>query len=117
MGYNRDMKKYLAIYLGTASDAERNSVTPEQEQAMMEGWAKWAQEFAAAILDAGTPLGKTKRVDATGISDTKNGMVVYTIVQAESHEEAARIFENHPHVALFPGTSIEVMECLSMPGM
>ncbi|MEK7638744.1 MAG: hypothetical protein AAB388_01145 [Patescibacteria group bacterium] len=111
------MKKYLAIYLGTASDTEKNTITPEQEKAMMEEWAKWSGEHAAAIVDPGTPLGKTKKVDATGITDTKNGMVVYTIVQAESHEAAAKIFENHPHVTFFLGTSIEVMECLQMPGI
>ncbi len=111
------MKKYLAIYLGTASDAQKNEVTPEQEKAMMDGWAKWSAEHAAAIVDSGTPLGKTKKIDVTGTTDTKNDMVVYTIVQAESHEEAAKIFENHPHITLFPGTSIEIMECLEMPGM
>lgn len=111
------MKKYLAIYLGAASDVQKMVITPEQEAAMMAGWNKWSEEHASAIVDAGTPLGKTKKIDAQGISDTKNNLVVYTIVQAASHEEAAKIFENHPHVILFPGSSIEIMECLSMPGM
>jgi len=31
----------------------------------------------------GRPLGKTKRVDAKGASDTKNGIGGYSIVQAE----------------------------------
>lgn len=111
------MKKYLAIYLGTASEDQKSESTHELEKEMMEGWMKWSQEYASAIVDGGTPLGKTKRVNGQGISDTKNDMVVYTIVHAESHEEAAKIFERHPHVTLFPGTSIEIMECLTIPEM
>jgi hypothetical protein len=38
------------------------------------------------------------------------------IVQAESHEAAAKLFENHPHFTIFPGDSVEIMECLRLPG-
>jgi hypothetical protein len=37
------------------------------------------------------------------------------IVQAESHEAAAKLFENHPHFTTFPGDSVEIMECLPLP--
>jgi hypothetical protein len=42
-------------------------------------------------------------------------MAAYTVVEAESHEAAARMFENHPHFTIFPGVAVEVMECLPMP--
>jgi hypothetical protein len=71
---------------------------------------------AAAIVDHGGPLGKTKRASPEGVSDIKNVMSGYVIVQAESHEAAARIFENHPHFSIFPGDSVEIMECLPLPG-
>ncbi len=64
-----------------------------------------------------TPLGKTKRVDASGASDAKNMMTGYTIIEAESHEAAARLFANHPHFSIFPGESVEIMECLPLPKM
>jgi hypothetical protein len=41
----------------------------------------------------------------------------YTIVQAESHEAAAKMFLEHPHVTIFPGDAVELMECLPMPPM
>ena len=44
---------------------------------------KWAKENEASIIDLGSPLGKTKRIDATGISDTKNEITAYTIVKAD----------------------------------
>ena len=52
---------------------------------------------------------------AQGISDIKSAMTGYVIVRAESHEAAAKLFEQHPHFAIFPGESVEIMECLPMP--
>ena len=55
--------------------------------------------------DAG---GKTKRVTADGVSDTKNDIMLCSVIEAESHGAAARAFENHPHLQI-PQSSIEVM--------
>lgn len=117
------MKRFLAVYIGTADALEkyrRSLPDPEQrkarEKAGMRAWIAWGQTHAGAIKDVGAPLGKTKRVSAEGISDVRNNLTGYTIVQAESHEAAARMFENHPHFAIFPGDSVEIMECLPMPG-
>lgn len=111
------MKKYLAIYLGGASDAAKREMTPELQQQMMEEWGAWAEKYASAILDGGAPLGKTKQADKSGVSDTKNAITSYAIVQAESHAEAAEMFTTNPHITLFPNNTIEVMEFLSIPGM
>ncbi len=81
----------------------------------MGAWKEWAQKNKEAIIDPGTPLGKTKQVTQGNVSDTSNDLVTYTIVQAESHDAAAKIFSTHPHTTLFPGTSIEVMTCLPTP--
>ena len=83
----------------------------------MEAWTKWAMANQKSIVDKGAPLGKTKRITARGILDTKNELTAYTIVQAESNEAAAKLFENHPHFTIFPGDAVEVVECLPMPGM
>src|SRR5687767_1041828 len=49
----------------------------------------------------------TKRVSPDGISDTRNAMTGYVIVKAESHEAAARLFEDHPHFSILevPGAT------------
>lgn len=117
------MKKFMAVYIGTAEAFERYQKSvpdPEQrkarEQQGMQAWQGWVTTHHKAIVDMGTPLGKTKRVAAGGISDIRNNLAAYTIVQAESHQAAARLFEHHPHFTLFPGDSVEVMECLPLPG-
>ncbi len=116
------MKKVLAIYIGTPAALERTGWNKldeekrkEREAAGMQAWMDWGKTHAAAIVDVGTPLGKTKRASPEGTSDIKNVMVGYVIIQAQSHEAAAKLFENHPHFTIFPGDSVEIMECLPLP--
>jgi len=116
------MKNYLAIYVGTPealeksgwnklSDAQRK----EREAAGIKAWMAWGEKHARSIVEQGTPLGKTKRTSKDGISDIKNAMAGYVVVRAESHEAAAKLFEQHPHFTIFPGDAVEIMECLPLP--
>lgn len=82
----------------------------------MKAWMEWGTKHAASIINQGGPLGKTKRTASDGVSDTRNGMAAYVVVKAESHEEAAKMFLNHPHFTIFPGDAVEIMECLPFPG-
>ena len=56
-----------------------------------------------------------EKVDAQGISDISNQMGAFTVVRASSHEAAAKMFEGHPHHAIFPGESVEIMPVLPIP--
>ena len=117
------MKTFLAIYMGSATAPSRaewdklDEATRQQRMASgMKAWGDWMTNHKAAVVVEGGPLGKTKRTAANGVSDTKNAMSGFTVVRAESHEAAARMFEHHPHYAIFPGDSVEIMECLPIPG-
>jgi len=114
------MKKFLAIYLGTPEAFEQwkklsDSERQQREEQGMKAWMAWGDKHAKVILDQGSPLGKTKAVGPQGTSDVRNAMAGYVLVQAESHEAAAKLFEGHPHFAIFPGQSVEIMECLPPP--
>lgn len=113
------MKRFLALYMGSASEAGKAaaSISPGQRAKGMQAWGMWMNENADRIVDGGGPLGPTKRVSAAGVAETRNNLTGYVIVEADSHEEAARLFENHPHFAIFPGDSVEIVECLPIPGM
>jgi hypothetical protein len=117
------MKNFLAIYIGTEDAMARarwTELSDDERQAReasgMQAWMDWGVANAAAIVDQGSPLGKTKRAAPEGLADIKNVMVGYVIVRAESHEAAAKLFDNHPHFTIFPGDSVEIMECLPLPG-
>ena len=43
-------------------------------------------------------------------------MTGYTVVRADSHESAAKLFEKHPHFTIFPGEAVEIMPVLPIPG-
>ena len=114
------MKKFLAIYTGSASSMDAwktldENTRKEREKAGVAAWKEWAMANASTIVDQGNPLGKTKQVSAQGIADIRNAMTAYTIVEADSHEAAARLFERHPHFTIFPGDGVEIMECLPLP--
>ena len=89
----------------------------ERMAAGMKAWHQWAADHASATTDEGGPLGKTKRTDKNGVSDTRNDLGAWTIVKAETQEDAAKMFLNHPHFMIFLGDRIEVMECLPIPKM
>ena len=117
------MKRFLAIYIGTEAALEKSQWSKLDEEkrkareaAGFNAWMEWGKANAAAIVDQGSPLGKTKRASPEGITGIRNSMTGYVIVEAESHEAAAKLFENHPHFTVFPGDSVEIMECLPVPG-
>jgi hypothetical protein len=116
------MKTFLAIYVGgpaSPSGAEWNKLNDSDRQARiasgMAAWGNWMSTHKAALVVEGGPLGRTKCVNASGVTDSKNDLTGYVVVRAESHEAAARMFERHPHFAIFPGESVEIMECLPIP--
>jgi hypothetical protein len=111
------MKTFLAIYLGSADGSAKMEMTDAQKKAGMDKWMKWVTDNASVLVDVGSPLGKTKKINADGVSDTKNRIAAYTLVKAESQDDAAKLFLNHAHFTIFPGDSVEVMECLPIPGM
>lgn len=116
------MQKFLAIYTGTAGAFEKAQwneqdaqTRKKREEAGMKAWMDWGVKHAKAIVDQGSPLGRTKRAGPDGIIDTTNGIAGYVIVQAESHEAAAKMFEGHPHFTFFPGDAVEIMPFMPIP--
>jgi hypothetical protein len=117
------MKKFLAIYIGTAAAMEKSEWNrmdegkrKEREAAGMKAWGEWMERNKASIVESGGPLGKTKSTSKQGVSDTKNTMTGYVTVQAGTHEAAAKMFQDHPFFTIFPGEAVEVMEVLPIPG-
>jgi hypothetical protein len=107
-----NQKKFLVLYLVPASVMEEWSKTDPNdkkaaEEKMRSEWDNWMSTHSKMIIstDAGG-----------GVSDTKNDIVLCSIVEAESHEAAAKSFENHPHLQI-PQSSIEVMEIRPIGGM
>jgi hypothetical protein len=74
------------------------------------------RETSGRHCQHGRTVGQNQEGLASGIDDTSNEMGAFTVVRAESHEAAAKLFEKHPHFAIFPGDSVEIMPVLPIPG-
>ena len=92
------MKKFMVLYMASGPEFAKmmKNSTPEQQKKGMDAWMKWMNANKTSIVEGGAPLGKTKRVDSNGASNTKNEIGGYSVVQAESHEAATKIFGKRP---------------------
>ena len=112
------MKKVLAVFVAPVASydkmkLEMKNVTPEQRKAGMEKWKQWMDAHKTDIVDPGAPVGSAKHVTQSGVSDTRNEIGGYMIVQAESAEKAAEIFKDAPHGDI-ENAAVDVMEMMSM---
>lgn len=78
-----------------------------QEKEMESQWNAWMAAHAGVITDS-TGVGKPKRVTKEGIEDSRNDIMMYSFVEAETLDAAAALFKDHPHFGI-PGAWIEVM--------
>lgn len=113
------MNQYVGIFrVPTATmDEWRKSTSVEEMEAqnkqMGDDMMAWMAKHAASFVGKGMPLGKTKTVDALGVTDTRNDLNFLQVVQAESHEAACDIFADSPHTTI-PNSTIDVMEIPQM---
>lgn len=106
-------KKFLVLYLAPAhvlaNWAKTDPATKKAaEEKMQADWQRWMSDHAK-IITLTEAAGKTKAVTSGGTRDTKNDIMLYSIVEAEDQDVAAGAFANHPHLTI-PESSIEVME-------
>lgn len=111
------MDKFLVLYMAPVAVIEEwMKKSPEEraaEEAKMKAdWDAWMAEHADVVKET-AGAGKTKRVTREGIVDTKNDIMLFSIIEAESEEAAAKLFENHPHLGI-PEASIEIMPINSL---
>jgi hypothetical protein len=111
------LKKFVVLYLVPgevmADWAKTDPATRKSaEEKMRAEWGRWMGEHAKMVTLT-EAAGKTKAVTPGGITDIRNDIMLYSIVEAESHEAAAQAFAQHPHLTI-PQSSIQVMEVRSM---
>ena len=111
------LKKFLVLYLVPADVlagwAKTDPATRKPaEEKMQAEWGRWMGQHAKMITLT-EAAGKTKAVTAAGIGNIKNEIMLYSIVEADTHDSAAKAFANHPHLTIHQ-SSIQVMEVRSI---
>jgi len=110
---------YLAVFLSNKTSPRWRAwyaMTEEERRAKDEiglhALKAWDEAHKDDIVYMGGPLGPTKRMSPDGMSDVVNELTVFVVVRAPSHEAAAKMFEGHPHMTIFPCDAVEVMPLL-----
>jgi hypothetical protein len=111
------MHKYIVLFLAPAHVMDAWMKTKESERAvaekkMRDDWDAWMTVHASMIKETNAG-GKTKRVTSAGVVDARNDIMLYSVIEAASHEDAAKAYEGHPHLGI-PEASIEIMAIRAM---
>ena len=103
------MPDYVLAYHGGGKMPE----TPEEGAKLRARWQAWVVGLGNAMVNPGTPLGKSRTVAAGGVSDDggPNPLMGFSVVKADSMAAALEMAEACPHLAI--GT-IEVAEMKQM---
>lgn len=87
--------------------------TPEEGAKLMKRWQDWMGGLGAAMVTPGNPVGMSKTVSSSGVTDDggPNPLSGYSVVEAKSLEAAIEMAKSSPH--LDHGT-IEVAPVMEM---
>ena len=111
------MKKFLVLYMAPLASFEKAmKSSPEDSKKWMKEWQEWSETNKKAIKDPGSPVGKAKKISAKGVEDLRNNVGGYSVVEAQSLDDATHLFGQHPHYNL-PEAWVELIEVVDMPGM
>ena len=102
------MPDYILAYHGG-----REPDSPEEGAKQFERWKAWLADLGDAVVNPGTPLGKSKLVSADGVSDDAgpNALTGFSIVTADNMDAALEMAKACPFVDI--GT-LEVAEVKQM---
>lgn len=80
----------------------------------MTRWGDWMNSFSGQLIEPGAPVGKSKTLSASGITDDggANPVSGYSIVEAENIEAALALIKACPHR---DSGTIELAPLIDMP--
>ena len=104
------MNKYAFSYYG-----EPSFKSPEEGKKHMTEWRTWMQSLGKSMIDPGVPLKAPTTVSSNGVKDGDSSktsrLTGYSIVEANSIEDAIAMAKTCPHLHF--GT-IDVAEVMNM---
>jgi hypothetical protein len=88
--------------------------SPDEGAKHMAKWKAWVEDLGDAAVNPGTPLGKSKTVSSSGVSDDggPDPMSGFSIVKADSMDAALEMAKACPF--LETGGTLEVAEVMEM---
>lgn len=98
------MANFVLVYHGGSMP---NS--PEEGAKVMQAWTDWFAQLGDKVVDGGNPASRTRRIASDGsVSDDPTGPSGYSIIKADSIDEAVTLAKGCPVLA--GGSAIQVVE-------
>ena len=88
------MAKFMLLYRGDATSPE--DMTEEQSTEVRGQWRTWVEKHGSTLADVGTPFGSRTAIGGDGAEQRPADLHGYTIVEAETLEEAKAFCDGHP---------------------
>lgn len=85
----------------------------EDKKKEMDKWRVWGEAHQGEIVEFGNPVGTNMRVTIEGGTETPNEVAGYSIIQAESKEDAVKVVADNPHL-VGGATYTDVMEIIDL---
>jgi hypothetical protein len=111
------MTRYVFIYHAPMTPEDAAPPSQEEMDAVMGEWNAWAGKVGERMVDFGTPLAGGVRVTTDGTSPSDREVAGYSIIEADSKDDALELAKVHPHLNMPGGCEIEVHEAQPIPGM
>ena len=99
------MGKFLLVYHG-----QQITANPFNQKEAIDTFARWFNELGKSLVDVGGPTMTGKEVSSAGVKKIAAVSIIagYSILQAESLDEAIKLAKTHPDIA--KGMKIDVYE-------
>mgnify|MGYP000412735545 CR=1 FL=1 len=103
------MPKFIFAYHGGKAPE-----TPEEGEKVMAQWRAWFESLGSAVVDPGHPLGMSKTVSSSGVTDDggANPISGFSLINAADIDKAAEMAKGCP--MLSDGGSVEIAEAFDM---
>lgn len=111
------MAKFLFVYHAPTQPADAAPADPSEMEAIMGEWMSWGGRVGDGMLDFGTPLAGGMNVTPEGASPSTREVAGYTMIEAADMDAALALAQDHPHLKMPGGCTIEVHEAQPVPGM
>ena len=109
------MKKFMIIYHMPESALEGIERTAETREEGMKQWFDWRDRMGDKLLDFGSPLSYGTKIAPDGSTSSDGSNVAgYSIIQAESLEDAQKLLEGHPHLGWSQACDLVLHEYMEM---
>jgi len=107
------MTNFVLIYTGGMG----MSMSEEEQAKVMAEWGAWYGKLGEAVVDGGNPFGASKQITASGVSDgsaSSPSATGYTVISAESLDDAVAKAQDHPHIK--HGGEVTIYETFQVGG-